>query len=671
MPPLPPLLPVAVALIAGIVAADFCGSAWWILLPATIGAVALGLRHIHLALAAALLALGMMLISVRSSPLPPQVDLEREARWSGVVIEMRELDGVLSMIVTVDSVDQVDCIPFRSVITVPGTSAEVYDRDRLIFNGVLRPLRSTSFIPDEIDSRSRLADLGVVAEGFLRPADILHTAPAPGLLNDLRRSRLTVQRLITDLPLSSSTQSFLIATLTGDRQYLHPAVTNSYIAGGLAHILALSGLHVAVIMGCIMVVLIPLRLWKMHLLASLLSLGLLWCFAVLTGLTPSVVRAVLMATVWVASRHLQRRYSPLNSLAFAAILLVVADPRVIYTVGFQLSFAAVAGVVLLAPRLNPVGSPRSPFHWLGSAVAVSLAAVLATAIVSAFYFNILPVYFLAANLPVAFLLPPLLGGGLTLIIFKAFGINLPWLCQVIDALHSMVDSIAATVSALPGASLQKVWIEPREVVVYYVVLALLAAGLYFRRRLLTGVALTVSLLTLAAHYLLPPSLPASELYITASGRETSMLMREGSDLRLFTTARGLRASEVLGRDSVNFSRYMLRRGVSSFTLLSAADTLFPASRSGDYVLARGLTFLFVSSDMIDRGAYCRPPDYLVVCRGFRGDISSLVSTVKPDTVLLSGDLNRHRHDRYLAELSSASVPVRSLRSSPFILFNNY
>ena len=75
--------------------------------------------------------------------------------------------------------------------------------------------------------------------------------------------------------------------------------------------------------------------------------------------------------------------------------------------------------------------------------------------------------------------------------------------------------------------------------------------------------------------------------------------------------------------------------------------------------------------MIDRGAYCRPPDYLVVCRGFRGDISSLVSTVKPDTVLLSGDLNRRRHDRYLAELSSASVPVRSLRSSPFILFNNY
>lgn len=667
MPPVPPLLPVALALAAGIVVAGVCASPWWVLVPVGVSMAAFALRHTHLALVAAVYATGMILALSQQRPLPTQAINGEISRYSGVVTELRDLDSTMELIVAIDSIDGSECVPLRSLIRVPGFDMEISERDRLGFSGSLRPLESRAVIPDEIDRNSRLKRQGVMAEGFVRPAEIISCHHEPGVLNDLRRSRTEIQRLIVSLPINDATQYFLIASLTGDRQYLHPDTTQMYASGGIAHILALSGLHVAIIMGCIMLVLMPLRFWKFHALARLVAIVSLWGFAVLTGLAPSVVRAVIMATVWLASRQLQRRPSPLNSLAFAAIVLMVAEPRVIYTVGFQLSFAAVAGIILLAKPLNPVKTPRSSFYGLGAAVAISVAAILATGIVSAYYFNIFPVYFLPVNLPVALLLPPLLGGGLVLIAFKAVGIDLPWLCSIVDSLHSAIDTIAKTVGGLPGATLQNVWIEPREIAIYYLVLLSGVTGLYYKRRLLTAASLTLALIAVAGHFLLRPSFPVSELYLTSTSTETSMLLREGEEMRLYSTLKDSRLGELLGRDSVIYSRYMLRRGVRTFTRLSAEESIFPARRSEDYIIAHDRAFQFVNGPEVRSGVYSRSPDYLVVCRGFRGDIVSLARKISPDTVILGGDLNRRRHDRYLRELITESIPVRSLRDSCFIL----
>ncbi|MDE6377257.1 MAG: ComEC/Rec2 family competence protein, partial [Duncaniella sp.] len=305
----------------------------------------------------------------------------------------------------------------------------------------------------------------------------------------------------------------------------------------------------------------------------------------------------------------------------------------------------------------------------GASGAMSLAAVLATGIVTAYYFNIFPVCFLLVNIPVALLLPPLLGAGLLLILFKSFGIDLPWLCSIADFLNGAIDSIASTVSALPGATLRGVSIEPWEIALYYLILLLAGVGLIYRRRVLTVSALAFGIIAVAAHYLLSPSFPASELYITSTSGETSLLVREGKHLRLHSTIGDRRIGELLARDSVIYSRYMLRRGVATFARLSETDTLMQARRSGNRVTACGRSFLFVSRSAVDSGSLGMALHYLVVCRGFRGDVVSLAAEVSPDSVLLSGDLNRRRHDRYMRELTDASIPVRSLREEPFVIIS--
>lgn len=147
-----------------------------------------------------------------------------------------------------------------------------------------------------------------------------------------------------------------------------------------------------------------------------------------------------------------------------------------------------------------------------------------------------------------------------------------------------------------------------------------------------------------------------------------MVIREGEHMRSFTTARPAFVGEIMSRDSVRYHRYMLRRRVKNFDRLSETDTLFPARLRDNFVAAHGHTFLFAYSDAHSRSK-TQPvkPDYLIVCRGFRGDVCALASAVGPDTVMLGYDLNLRRHDRYMRELTAAGYPVRSLRDAPFRL----
>lgn len=665
-----PLLPIALALALGIIVAGELHTALWLIAPLAVAAGAMALRRGYVALTAATVALGgvLGLSAGDATQLPPQVIAGAATTYSGVIREYREYDTGQSLIVRVDSCEGGECAPFLCVAVVPGLYPRLTERDRIIFRAELHPIENHAVLPDETDRYASLARLGVAAEVYIRPDDFGAIRPESGLLNDIRRMRYGVQRAIVESGVTVPAQNFLIAVLTGDREYLTADTRDIYVSSGIAHVLALSGLHVGIIMACLMLVLSPLRLWRLRWLVRVITLLLLWIFAVLTGLTPSVVRAVVMASVWLLACSLERRVSPLNSMAFAAIIIMVFEPTAIFTAGFQLSFAAVTGVILLSERLNPVRNLSSPWRWPAECAAVTLSAVIATGIISAYYFNVFPLYFLVANLPVALLLPPLLGGGILLTVLTAIGVKAVWLAAIVSWLHSLIHSSATALGSLPGAALRDISVEPWEVVAYFAVFALALLGVAFRKRLLLYVSVIVAVASVGAHYLFPPVFPFSELYITRSRTETTMVIREGEHLRSFTTARPALVSEIMSRDSARYHRYILRRRVKSFVPLSESDTAFPARLRDNIVAAHGHTFLFAYND-----AHALPqphhikPDYLVVCRGFRGDVCALASSIAPDSILLGYDLNLRRHDRYLRELTAAGYPVRSLRTSHFCL----
>nr|WP_256534094.1 ComEC/Rec2 family competence protein [Lewinella sp. JB7] len=189
------------------------------------------------------------------------------------------------------------------------------------------------------------------------------------------------------------------ALIMGKRDLLETEVKSAYADTGAIHVLAVSGLHVG-ILALIATQLLrflfpPRRVWRI--LGAVLTVLLVWYFALVTGLSASVQRAALMVTVVVLGKSLNRNNHVFNLLAIAALLMLVVEPKQLFQVGFQLSFAAVAGIALFTRRIQRWVYLPGPLRYAWDAIAVSTAAQLGTLPLALYYFGQFPVYFMLSG----------------------------------------------------------------------------------------------------------------------------------------------------------------------------------------------------------------------------------------------------------------------------------
>lgn len=207
--------------------------------------------------------------------------------------------------------------------------------------------------------------------------------------------------------LSAAESGVLAALCFGQREYIAPSIQRDFQGSGLSHLLVVSGLHLSVVAVVIRLILRRLRVGKGA--SALLTVAVIWLFALLVGTTPSVLRAAMMCTVWLVGDCLFCRSDGLNSLGLAAMLLLVANPYTLFNVSFQLSFGATAGVLLLAPRLamQPMSTaPQSRREAMArrlrrtvqNATAVSASALLFTLPIAVYHYGGFPLMAILANL---------------------------------------------------------------------------------------------------------------------------------------------------------------------------------------------------------------------------------------------------------------------------------
>lgn len=179
------------------------------------------------------------------------------------------------------------------------------------------------------------------------------------------------------------------AVTTGDRTGLSTDLRNDFRDAGMSHLLAISGLHVAIVGGIALALAARLfgRRRQIYLLAPLLALVV---YALMAGLSPSVTRAVVMASVYLLAIALGRQRSVAPAIAFAGAVMALIDPHTVATLSFQLSFAAVLGIAVLEPRrrgrmdafvgrITPEGNPfRDPVLVISHGLGFSFAATIAT-----------------------------------------------------------------------------------------------------------------------------------------------------------------------------------------------------------------------------------------------------------------------------------------------------
>lgn len=218
-------------------------------------------------------------------------------------------------------------------------------------------------------------------------------------------------------------QEFAIAKalVLGVTDGLDNELENAYSASGAMHVLAVSGLHVGIIYGLLLFLLKPLqkRASSRWVIAAL-SLICLWMYAFVTGLSPSVLRAVTMFSFMVIARPMGWTTNIFNTLAASAFILLLYNPYLIMSVGFQLSYLAVMGIISLQrPLYNLWTAPHVFLDKIWQITTVSIAAQIATFALGLLYFHQFPVYFLFSNL---FVIPGsfvILVGGI-LVLFTSF-----------------------------------------------------------------------------------------------------------------------------------------------------------------------------------------------------------------------------------------------------------
>lgn len=288
--------------------------------------------------------------------------------------------------------------------------------------------------------------------------------------------------------MSESAYAVVAAMTMGDRSGLTRELRQSYAASGASHVLALSGLHLGVIYGLLSLIFVHRR---MRVLGQVLAMVAIWAYAALVGMPPSVLRSATMLTIFAFVVLTGRRQVSLNTLAFAAVVQLVVSPLSLWDVGFQMSFLAVLGIVMLNMRLSNVETPACigrwrVIGWVWSLVKVSLAAQLAVAPLSMYYFGTFPCYFLLTNL-VAIPLATIIV--YTSIVMYALGFWV-WMQGVVATfvgwMATLMNTSLGFIASLPGACMYGVHINARQVwLMYALLLVAYLMSFYIERRNIT------------------------------------------------------------------------------------------------------------------------------------------------------------------------------------------
>ena len=307
---------------------------------------------------------------------------------------------------------------------------------------------------------------------------------------DWRRQRmdrlaLSLQSLRYDMlsrlqgsALSEDSYATIAAMTLGDKTGVSAELRDTYSKAGVSHVLALSGLHLGIIYAMIALLLGRRRNTMGGLLVTLL---LVWTFALMVGMSPGIVRSAAMFSVYASMTFLQRDYLTTNSLALAASVMLLASPAMLWDVGFQMSFLAVMGIVIchVLLRNNRFYVRYAHRRFVGklvSLVCISLAAQLFVLPLVMYYFGNVPFYFLQANIVAVPLTTFIIYAAMLLFVLSPLCRFAAWMTVVWQWLGWVVaqmNTLLKVIASLPGASADGVYISALQLSLMYVLIVAL------------------------------------------------------------------------------------------------------------------------------------------------------------------------------------------------------
>jgi competence protein ComEC len=435
------------------------------------------------------------------------------------------------------------------------------------------------------------------------------------------------------------------ALLFGQRQDMDTQTTDSYTSAGVVHILAISGLHFALLFWALSRMLAPLkRMPKVGRAGHfIIVLALMWGFAFITGLSASVVRAVVMFTIVMAGDALNRRANIYNLLAVSMLLLLIAKPSFLFDAGFRLSYLAVFAIVGLQPLYNRLGhSKYKAVQWAKDTVAISFIAQVGVLPLTLYYFNQFPLLFLLANVVVIPLSNIVLGLGImTLILNFTIPAAAIWLGKALELSITVMNGFIAWVASFESLVLKNIPFTLLLNILLYAVLLFMVQWLY-KRSYKYAVACLCSVMVFQLAYMF-----------------TEYQAREGGELVVFHNHK---------------TSLLAQKDAGAITVLSI-DTLALQNRTvADYVRGsfnpnlrlrpmkqllwyNGNKILVLDSLAVYPAGI--QPDVLIITQNCKVNLDRLLNELKPVQVVADGTNYKNVVARWAATCQKQNIPFHA------------
>ena len=442
------------------------------------------------------------------------------------------------------------------------------------------------------------------------------------------------------------------ALLLGQRQDLDASLYDNYVNAGAVHILAVSGLHVGIIWLILTFIFRPLIYIKNgRLLGVLFTVCLLWGFAVIAGLSPSVTRAVTMFSVITLAKLLKRPTNIYNTLATSALILLLFDPYYLFQAGFQMSYLAVLGIVTFRPAIIGYYYPENRIaRFFYNILVVSLAAQLGVLPVSLYYFHQFPTLFLLSNLIILPCLGLILGFGIFVILMALLKIPYNSFIEFYGWIIQQMNGWVAWVSAKEAFLLTDISFDKHMLIVSY---ALIIALLLWVRKpsfLRAAYFLGVLLLLQLTWVLKKNHHSESDFIVLHKSKHSLILEKDQNEFRLFSSLDSLRlSSDQTVRDYK----------VGSFSEISSikANESFHKFRNYKILKIDSLGIWNVKTIQ---------PDIIVLSQSPKINLERLIDSIRPQLIMADGSNYTSYVNRWQRTCRTKGITFHSTRNNGFL-----
>ncbi len=429
------------------------------------------------------------------------------------------------------------------------------------------------------------------------------------------------------------------ALLLGQRNDISEDTYNNYKNAGAVHILAVSGLHVGIILILLQFFLRPIeRLPKGKTLKLVLIVVLLWGFAFIAGLSPSIVRAVTMFSFVAYAMHLNRTTNTFNIIVLSMFFTLLVKPMFLFKVGFQMSYAAVFAIVWMYPKLQRFWFPE---NWLirkiWQLLSVSIAAQLGVLPISLFYFHQFPALFFVSNLAIVPFLGIILGIGLFVIALSLINILPQFLVSSYCFLIRKMNSIVACVAQQEGFVFRDIPFDQIQLILGY----LLIFGLVFSlsKPKFKNIAFLLAVIVLLSGWSVYNQLKLNnkqKLILAHQTKNTIFLYQNKNELGVL--ASNLEATERITND------FKVAERITAISLDSLQNSY---ALNGKYLFVMDSLGIYPNHMKVG---------HLLLTQSPKVNLARVIDSIKPKRILVDGSNYKSYIQRWKATCIKKKVP---------------